>query len=471
MDAATLKAAGNELLSSGDASGAVEKYIEALTAAGDGRWQHAEEALPDLGERPTLDEAAEAVALSSLLNLSLAAVKAGKQPLAVRAGDAAIQLRPTHAKAHYRRSCARLAAVLLDSADVEGALQDARTAYKAATSKADRRMLRKHVKSVRSRLSDMRTEERLARAAEAALVESELPEAASPSPARLSGEFVKRSPLPSHFPDALADYTYRGSDDGLDFNLLIMLQGFGGLHYPFFQLARKMALPQTATLAFSAPMQLPVDAGRGWFPLLDASGLPIAAADGERRRSDGLKAAREQVIALLETLVAQRGWSWQRIHLFGYAQGGSVALDVSCHCTGERRLGSVVSVSGVLLPELHDYYRPLAEKVLAPTLLLLREEDAACREGAVPTADIICQADETQADLHWRPGTGMPASEEDMWPIMKHFAEFLYQSTELERSADVIALSSDVATVSRIEELPDDDEDAAGAKGGEESKE
>jgi predicted esterase len=52
---------------------------------------------------------------------------------------------------------------------------------------------------------------------------------------------------------------------------------------------------------------------------------------------------------LLEALVSQAGWQARRVHLLGFSQGGTAALELARRYKG--RLGSVAAISACLLPE------------------------------------------------------------------------------------------------------------------------
>ncbi len=57
---------------------------------------------------------------------------------------------------------------------------------------------------------------------------------------------------------------------------------------------------------------------------------PPQARPGERRRTDSLERARRLLRAALRGL-GEAGWPRRRVHLFGFAQGGTVALDAALH--------------------------------------------------------------------------------------------------------------------------------------------
>ena len=154
----------------------------------------------------------------------------------------------------------------------------------------------------------------------------------------------KRPPDPALLPRELRNgFEYTGSPDGVDANLLVMLHGFGDGPGPFSALGRKFSLPQTAVLALRGPVALPLDLGHGWFEAIDlVSGDLISPASREKRRVASLASTLRLLDALLLALAHQRGGGWgdpQRIFLFGFSQGGTVALEWAL-ARGACRTGS-----------------------------------------------------------------------------------------------------------------------------------
>ena len=95
------------------------------------------------------------------------------------------------------------------------------------------------------------------------------------------------------------------------------------------------------------------------------------AANGklERRRVDSLDDTVRRVIALLHALAPtnpppaakttgtkrpRTSWLPSRVHLFGFSDGGTVALEAAARCVGQRRLGGAAVVCARLLPEVLD---------------------------------------------------------------------------------------------------------------------
>ncbi|KAJ7481602.1 Alpha/Beta hydrolase protein [Mycena latifolia] len=185
-------------------------------------------------------------------------------------------------------------------------------------------------------------------------------------------------------------FFYAPSDDGTDENLLILLHGLGDTHVPFSKLARQLRLPQTAVLALRAPEQVPFlyEESYAWFASFDALGELLTNPDPS--------SALDLLARVLAHLTADCAWPPERIHLFGFAQGGSLAAELALR---QPTLGSVVSVCGPLLS-----YPTLPKRSTTPLL-------AAHRGSAVS---------------HKMPsGGGMPASKPEWEPIMRFWSERL----------------------------------------------
>mmetsp|Transcript_3504 Transcript_3504/g.10151 ORF Transcript_3504/g.10151 Transcript_3504/m.10151 type:complete len:576 (-) Transcript_3504:253-1980(-) len=201
-------------------------------------------------------------------------------------------------------------------------------------------------------------------------------------------------------PQLRGGHVYRHSRDGSDENLLLLLHGLGDIAAPFAMLAARMALPQTATLALAGPVTVPeTDGGRAWFEAFDEFGnLLEATASGHaaHRRADSFVSTLQLLQTLISNLAGDltstspatqgpqvaapttpganpsggrlsdgvSGWPRRRIHLFGFSQGGTVALHIAALCTGNSALGSCAAVSAAMLPEAAAIRSPLFIKPL-----------------------------------------------------------------------------------------------------------
>lgn len=243
-----------------------------------------------------------------------------------------------------------------------------------------------------------------------------LAEASVPSPR------VKPAPQTSAI---RTQFSYSPSDDGTDENLLILLHGLGDTNVPFARLGRSLKLPQTATLALRAPDLVPFlyEQAFQWYPSFDQLGDLIERPDP----SPALNLLKN----VLNHLTGECGWPPHRIHLFGFAQGGSVAaeaclqwwrreLELSSQSrmtkTSVRPLGSLVTISGPLLS-----YPTLSKSCETPVLVFRRPREL--KNGAL---DAFRKGFFRVKDVE-RAGEGMPrASLKDEWqPILEFWSEVL----------------------------------------------
>ncbi|CDO76512.1 hypothetical protein BN946_scf184712.g2 [Trametes cinnabarina] len=129
---------------------------------------------------------------------------------------------------------------------------------------------------------------------------------------------VKPVPKSSGVP---VPFVYHPSDDGTDENLLILLHGLGDTEKPFGKLGRQLHLPQTATPALRAPEKIPFlyEEAYQWYTSFD----PL----GELLERPNPTPALELLSKVADHLINECSWQPNRIHLFGFAQGGSVAAE------------------------------------------------------------------------------------------------------------------------------------------------
>ncbi|KAF8556589.1 hypothetical protein OG21DRAFT_596365 [Imleria badia] len=175
-------------------------------------------------------------------------------------------------------------------------------------------------------------------------------------------------------------FSYTPSDDGTDENLLILLHGLGDTHTPFAKLGRSLHLPQTAILALRAPEQIPYlyEPAFQWYTSFDPLGEIIERPDPTP--------ALNVMDNVLDHLNMECTWPPNRIHLFGFGQGGSVVAETTLawwkkelartkttsdiehkSVPSPRHLASVASISGPLLS-----YPTLATPCPTPLLLFSR---------------------------------------------------------------------------------------------------
>ncbi|RUS17369.1 Alpha/Beta hydrolase protein [Endogone sp. FLAS-F59071] len=257
-----------------------------------------------------------------------------------------------------------------------------------------------------------------------------------------------KPPKPSATP---LKFKYTPSRDGVDLNLLILLHGLGDTEKPFAQLGEKLQLPQTATLAIRAPTPIPfLDDGFQWFPAFNLStGEDLPATHPSRL--EGLHATRTLLSTFLTThLVPHCGFDPSCIFIFGFSQGGSVALDLALF--GEtRNLGGVVSVMGYLLDMQVEggNKEKVAENAYEGAVLVLQGEKdeqlggKAVGEKKFEQLKQFCSPDAKLSQLFIpKKGHQMPNSEREWHAIHTFFAAHLARrNLQLEAMSDVYEVS------------------------------
>ncbi|KIM28600.1 hypothetical protein M408DRAFT_329369 [Serendipita vermifera MAFF 305830] len=250
-------------------------------------------------------------------------------------------------------------------------------------------------------------------------------------------EAKKPAPMVSKF-GLVAQYS--PSADGVDENILILFHGFGDTHFQFANLGRALKLPQTATLAVRGtepiPYLLPEDPPAfQYFPIYTLLGEPITAPNPT--------AILGSLISMLKHLVDDCKWPESRIHLFGFGQGGSVAIELARLWAREQTdtetvspneqdvpalartgvLGSIVTVSGPLL----SHPTPHTKSCPTPLLIVHRPPSS---ESALTAADIraLKKAFNGRRVVEEIAGSGkegMPTSRDEWMGVMRFWADVL----------------------------------------------
>ncbi|PWZ03463.1 hypothetical protein BCV70DRAFT_17676 [Testicularia cyperi] len=272
--------------------------------------------------------------------------------------------------------------------------------------------------------------------------------------AESSQEPIKKPLVSGTAVDRLKGLRYAPSPSGVDSNLLVMLHGLGDSSTPFFNLAQNLqsTLPQTAVISLQAQHVVPfLDPGQHWmwWSTFDQFGEILTKPDPTKTVADlvGLLAHLTNPIgSRSEQNATHRGCGWdpKHIHLFGFGQGATAALETMVAWTRRYRsdrgpLGSVVSVSGDLVshpsmdppnptPVLHVYRAAKPIPSDSSRFSSLRKA----------TASLQLQR------LELAPGgtkEAMPRSKPEWDPIMSFWSKFFRHRGKWELDGQVIPLS------------------------------
>ena len=213
--------------------------------------------------------------------------------------------------------------------------------------------------------------------------------------------------------------------------ILILLHGLGDDHMPFASFARAMNLPGVFAISVRGTSGLPFgDRGYHW-----GEDVVVDPANGQLDSDPGFARAERLIMDKLiqEVIIDKCGWEMNDILLFGYGQGGSLALGLASRLRAQPRVveekegeesspkqpttfKGVVSIGGPLPPSMVPTVSA-REKSKTKVLLVQLGSDsvnAAKREF------------EDVQVLNWsRREVAMPSNREEMFPIMKFFADRL----------------------------------------------
>ncbi|KAL2256492.1 hypothetical protein VTK26DRAFT_1592 [Humicola hyalothermophila] len=239
--------------------------------------------------------------------------------------------------------------------------------------------------------------------------------------------------------------------------ILLLFHGFGDSERPFAGFARNLSLPGVLGIAVRGVAPLPAvgltatatmsEEKEGWHWGDDLRFVGGGGGDGEGREGrldedPGFERARGWVMERVvgEVLVGKCGWELSDIMLFGFGQGGSLALGLASGLRlqrvelmtegsgGGRGMGAkkafkgVVSMGGPLPASMVPSVSGLG-KAKTPVLVCCGRESEAVDEDAV---DFLEKEFENVKVVRWkRASDGMPQNRDEALPMMQFFAERL----------------------------------------------
>lgn len=173
--------------------------------------------------------------------------------------------------------------------------------------------------------------------------------------------------------------------------------------------------------------------GYQWYPIHDNLGEPLSNPNP----SSILGALSN----FLNYLIIECNWTLERVHLFGFGQGGTVAVELARKCwtettsgitselTEKNCLASVVTISGPLLsyPSFNPCPTPLliVHRPITESTSLKSTDIRALKKGfGGPGGGMEGKVVEEKLGAHRE---GMPASQEEWFTVMRFWADVLRQ--------------------------------------------
>lgn len=237
-------------------------------------------------------------------------------------------------------------------------------------------------------------------------------------------------PLSSHLPHTL----HFPSPPESTTTILLLFHGLGDAHTPFSSFASGMNLPGVLAITIRGVSPLPL--GAGGEDAKDGSwhwgdDVVVDQRSGEVDEDPGFERAKGVVMdkSVKEVLLEKCGWEYSDIMLFGFGQGGSLALGLA---------SSLRTLPRISLPHSQTSISPTFKGVvsLGGPLPQSMVPTISSREKS-KTKVCVVQLKEHKVDnvkrefddvsvVNWqRSEVGMPRNREEMFPIMKFLADRL----------------------------------------------
>ena len=208
------------------------------------------------------------------------------------------------------------------------------------------------------------------------------------------------------------------STTGTPVNAVIFLAGLGDTSANFSSFSRALNLPDTISITLQGPYPLPFPLGPGqqW-----SEDVQIDTLTGEFDPDSPLTKSTALLVEIIRTLTEKHNFESSHIHLFGFGQGGAVALSAALQWH-KASLGGVVSIGGAL--PLSTGLGP-SSKVRTPAMLLGGLNGAFAKDDGSPVKRIKASYEFVEYHQWKKPDDSLPRNREEALPMMQFLARRL----------------------------------------------
>ncbi len=234
---------------------------------------------------------------------------------------------------------------------------------------------------------------------------------------------TQRQPSPSDFPPSLKPIIHLPPNNRPT-NVLVFLPGLGDTASNFASFPRALNLPDALTITLNPPFPLPFPLGPGdhW-----SEDLQVDTNTGKLDADSPLTKATDLIAkhVIREALIDRFKYRPDHIHLFGFGQGGPVALAVPLHPSlASLSLGGVMSIGGSL-PLSQPIPHASTGKNRTPALLLSGSKSPLASADSSPLKRVK-SAYEFITYHQWKKADdSMPKNRDEVLPMMQFWAQQL----------------------------------------------
>lgn len=224
----------------------------------------------------------------------------------------------------------------------------------------------------------------------------------------------------SDFPSNLAPVIHQPTV-GPATNVILFLTGLGDTSANFSAFAKALNLPDSVAVTLQGPFPLPSPFGPGnqW-----SEDVQIDTSTGMFDHDSPLNASTLKAVEVITSLIDKHDFDPSHIHLFGFGQGGSLALSVGIQDDIRKRssLGGITSIGGALPLSVND---TTSAKSRTPVMLLGGTRGALIKDEQSPLKRIRSAFEFVEYHQWKKSNDSLPKNRDEAMPMMQFLARRL----------------------------------------------